>query len=113
MQKMELNMKYSKVDSSTVKYIASLAKIGITDEEIKEFHHQFTSILEEFTLLNDIKTDNLVSIIDSQESNNQLRADEIKPSMSRAEFLLNVPRHNGEYVITGAILDKGETRESL
>jgi len=44
------------LERSQVEHIASLARIGLTDEEVQMFGEQLSQILEQFEVLNELNT---------------------------------------------------------
>ena len=73
------------VTTDDVRKIANLADIGLDDEEISEFAKQCSGILEYFAVLDTLDQDKPLV----QERYNILREDEVLPSLSQEESLLN------------------------
>jgi len=92
------------IDTNTVKHVATLVRLGITDEEAQKFSGQFSSIIEYFNMLNEVDTENIVPASDIANAENILREDVVKPSMSREEFLRNAPQSEGGYVKVPTVL---------
>ena len=86
------------IDADMVKHVAFLVRLGIQEEEAQAFSHQFTAIIDYFHLLNEVDTDKVAPACETSNTRNVMRADEVQPSMPRADFLKNVPRQDGEYV---------------
>ncbi len=80
------------IDTKTVKHVANLVRLGITEEEAQKFSGQFSSIIDYFTMLNEVDTENV------------LREDVVKPSMSHAEFIKNAPNSERGYVKVPTVL---------
>ncbi|MCZ2126643.1 MAG: Asp-tRNA(Asn)/Glu-tRNA(Gln) amidotransferase subunit GatC [Anaerolineales bacterium] len=93
------------IDTQTVKHIANLVRLGISEEEAQTFSGQFSSIIDYFNLLNEADTENVPPASDLANAENVLREDEVKPSMSREEFLKNAPNSEGGYVKVLTVLE--------
>ncbi len=92
------------IDAKTVKHVANLVRLGITDEEAQKFSGQFSAIIEYFNMLNEVDTENVPPASDIANAENVLREDEAQPSMSREEFLKNAPRSERGYVKVPTVL---------
>ncbi len=92
------------IDTKTVKHVAHLVRLGITEDEAQTFSGQFTSIIDYFNMLNEVDTENVVPASDITNNKNVLREDVVKPSMDREEFLKNVPNREGGYVKVPTVL---------
>ena len=94
----------NKIDTNTVKHIAHLVRLGISDNEAQKFSLQFTSIIDYFNMLNEVDTENVPPASDITNNKNVLREDIAKPSMSRNEFLNNAPQSERGYVKVPTVL---------
>jgi aspartyl-tRNA(Asn)/glutamyl-tRNA(Gln) amidotransferase subunit C len=88
----------STIDTSMVKHIALLVRLGIQPEEAQTFSQQFTSIIDYFHLLNEVDTGDVPPACETSITSSVMRPDEVLPSMPREEFLKNVPHRDGNYV---------------
>ncbi len=86
------------IDAEMVKHVAFLVRLGILEEEARTFSHQFTEIIEYFHLLNEVNSESVIPASESAKMRNVMRGDELKPSMSREDFLKNAPHAEGNYV---------------
>ncbi|MGA2489946.1 MAG: Asp-tRNA(Asn)/Glu-tRNA(Gln) amidotransferase subunit GatC [Anaerolineales bacterium] len=86
------------INSDEVKHIAFLVRLGIREEEALAFSHHFTSIIDYFHLLNEVDTTDVTPACETSNTHSVMRADEVRPSMPRQEFLKNVPHSDGDYV---------------
>jgi len=81
------------ITKSHVKHIASLACLELSEDDLQEFTVQFNSILSYF--------DELSEIEEASEKDkarfNDLRADEVLPSLSQEEALSNAPKAEDGY----------------
>jgi aspartyl-tRNA(Asn)/glutamyl-tRNA(Gln) amidotransferase subunit C len=73
------------VTEKDVRHIGELADIGINEDELGTFTHQFNAILEYFDMLDTVEGENTVS----HELKNIMREDLVEPSLSREDVLSN------------------------
>jgi len=92
------------IDTNTVKHVAFLVRLGISEEEAEKFSGQFSSIIDYFNMLNEVDTTDVPPASDIANAENVLREDEIKPSMDREEFLKNAPQSERGYVKVPTVL---------
>ena len=92
------------IDTKTVKHMAYLVRLGITEEEARKFSGQFTSIIDYFNMLNEVETENIPPASDIANAKNVLREDVVQPSMSRDEFLKNAPQSERGYIKVPTVL---------
>jgi aspartyl-tRNA(Asn)/glutamyl-tRNA(Gln) amidotransferase subunit C len=92
------------IDTNTVKYMAYLVRLGITEEEAQKFSGQFTSIIDYFNMLNEVDTENIPPASETVNAKNILREDVVQPSMSHEEFLNNAPQAERGYVKVPTVL---------
>jgi len=92
------------INANTVKHVANLVRIGISDEEAEKFSGQFSAIIEYFDMLNEVDTENVPPACDFANAENVLREDIVRPSMNRDEFLKNAPQTLRGYVKVPTVL---------
>jgi aspartyl-tRNA(Asn)/glutamyl-tRNA(Gln) amidotransferase subunit C len=88
-----------------VRHIAKLARIALTDEEIERYREQLSGILEHFQVLNEIDTDGVPPTAQSFALTNVERPDEVRPSLSHDDVLLNAPRSEDGYLRVRAVME--------
>lgn len=93
-----------KLSEDKVRYIARLARIKISDEETVVFKNQMSLILDFVSSLNSIDTTNIETLGQTTELVNVFREDEIKPSLTKKEALLNAPNRYQNYFKTKPVL---------
>jgi aspartyl-tRNA(Asn)/glutamyl-tRNA(Gln) amidotransferase subunit C len=95
-------MHTTSIDAATVKYVAYLVRLGIKEDEAAAFAPQLAAIIDYFHLLNEVDTSNVPPACETSNTHSvthsALRADEVRPSMPRQEFLKNVPHTDGDHV---------------
>jgi aspartyl-tRNA(Asn)/glutamyl-tRNA(Gln) amidotransferase subunit C len=92
------------IDTNTVKHVAFLVRLGISEEEAQTFSGQFSSIIDYFNMLNEVDTTDVRPASDIANAENVLREDEVSPSMSRDEFLKNAPQSERGYIKVPTVL---------
>lgn len=88
----------STIDSETVKHVAFLVRLGISESEAQAFSQQFSEIIDYFQRLNEVDTRDVPAACETSSTYNVLRPDEVHPSMSRDDFMKNVPQQDGDHV---------------
>ena len=87
-----------------VQYVAELARIKLTPEEIQIFQSQLGLVLEHVAKLNQIDVSNVEPTAHSFPMYNVFRADEEKPSLPRNVALANAPQQaQGLFVVTKVV----------
>lgn len=75
-----------------VEHIARLARIGLTEQEIRSLTGQLSRILEHMDSLRQLDTRDLPSTYHVLPLTNVLRSDEARPSLPREAALANAPQ---------------------
>ncbi len=88
-----------------VRYIATLARVGLEDDEVERLRGELSAILDHFAVLEEIDTDEVPPTAQSFDTTNVDRADVTEPSAARDEVLSNAPRRDGDYFRVRAVLD--------
>jgi aspartyl-tRNA(Asn)/glutamyl-tRNA(Gln) amidotransferase subunit C len=83
------------ITSQEVRHIAKLAKLKLTNDEVKKFTKQLGDILDFFSQLQEVKTDHVRETSQVTGLENILRSDEIEVSTDEDE-LLNCTPHRQE-----------------
>ena len=89
-----------------VLHIATLCRIGMTEEEIERFGEQLSNILEQFEVLKQVDTEGIPPTAQSIELHGVFRDDAAKPSLSKEETLRNAPLREGDYFRVKAVLEE-------
>ena len=71
-----------------VRHIAKLARLQLSDAEVKKFSKELTSILEYMEMLNEVNTENVEATAQVTGLTNALREDELRESEATTEELL-------------------------
>jgi aspartyl-tRNA(Asn)/glutamyl-tRNA(Gln) amidotransferase subunit C len=74
-----------------VEYIAELARLKLSKEEINRFREQLSDILDYAARLQSLDTSGIAPTSSVLPERSVLRADEVQPSLSLKELLSNAP----------------------
>ena len=85
-----------------VNYIARLARLEITPEELPMFERDIKNIVSTFNALPEFEN---TKIEINKDNAMLLREDEISPSYKQDEILLNAPQKSGGCVIIPKVVD--------
>ncbi len=93
-----------KINEDTVKKIAMLSKISLSEVETEEFTGQLEKILAYMDKLDKLDTSDVNPTSHVGDMNNVLRADEPEPSPGTDKMLANAPdRHKNYFKVPGII----------
>ena len=83
-----------------IKYLESLARITLTEDEEKKVGKELQDILTYIDTLNELDTTGVEAMSHSFPITNVLRKDEVKPSMSPDEIVANATEsQDGAFVV--------------
>jgi len=83
-----------------VKYVAHLARIGLTPDEQEKFGAQLSNILGYIEKLNQLDVSRIEPTAHAVPLVNVFRSDEVRPSLPNAEALRNAPASaNGLFMV--------------
>ncbi len=88
-----------------VLHISRLARLGLTETEIARLREQLSDILENFEILQQVDTGNVLPTAQSIALRNVLRDDEVAPSLPSGEILANAPLKEGGCFRVRAVLE--------
>ena len=94
-----------KIDKETVQYVAKLAKLELTEEEIQLYSGQLSDILEYFTKLNKLNTENIEPTAHSLSLVNAFRNDEEKESLKAETAISNAANIIESSVVVPKIIE--------
>lgn len=101
-------MKKSKPSLSTddVKHVATLARLGLTSQELNKFQKQLSSIIDFVGKLNELDTKNVEATSQVTGLENIFREDKITQSLSQEEALTNSPDKYKGYFKVKPVLEE-------
>ena len=86
-----------KVDKELIEHTAKLARLKLTDAEIKRFLPELKEILQSFSELDKVNTDNTKSSFQPVELKNMMREHRIKHCLSQEKALANAKEKKDGY----------------
>jgi aspartyl-tRNA(Asn)/glutamyl-tRNA(Gln) amidotransferase subunit C len=87
-----------------VRYVANLARIDLSDDEITRFQSQLGRVLEYVEQLNQVDVSQVEPTAHANAVYNVFRADEVRPSLEKKAALANAPRQaNGLVMVTKVV----------
>jgi aspartyl-tRNA(Asn)/glutamyl-tRNA(Gln) amidotransferase subunit C len=89
---------------SDVEHVASLARLGMTSEELDRLQGQLNHILDQYAKLAELNTDAIPPTAQTIELENILREDVATPSLPQAAVLRNAPVREGDFIVVPPIL---------
>jgi aspartyl-tRNA(Asn)/glutamyl-tRNA(Gln) amidotransferase subunit C len=94
-----------KLSYEQVRHIAWLARLGLSEEEVEKFSLQLSNILENFEILKEVDTADVLPATHTIPPQNVIRQDDVADSYPQAEILLNAPKQEGDCFKVQAILE--------
>jgi aspartyl-tRNA(Asn)/glutamyl-tRNA(Gln) amidotransferase subunit C len=85
-----------KLSREEVVHIAALTRMGISDAEIEKAREHLSNILENFKVLKEIDTTNVLPTAQSINLQNVMREDSPRESLTAEQVLANAPDREGE-----------------
>ncbi len=79
------------VTRKDVEYIADLARLKFSEDELDEYTSELNEILNYMEKLNELDTENIEPLSHPVEGTNAFREDKVKESIAREEALKNSP----------------------
>ena len=102
---MEMACVTSSFSTEDVQKVAKLARLKLSDEEVRALAEQMGQVLSYVEVLNELNTDEVEPLSNAVEVTNILRADEVADSLPREAALSNAPKTDGKYFLVPQILD--------
>ena len=84
-------------DSIDIRYVAKLARIELTDEEVARFGDQLGNLLEHVNVLNELNTAAVPATAQVIESRNVEREDVLIQCLDRETVLSQAPQRQGAF----------------
>ena len=94
-----------KLTREEVQHIALLARLGLGQEEIEKFMLQLSDILENFKVLEQVDTSDLLPTAQAVALQNVFRADEPAPSFPVQDVLANAPQLEDDFFKIRPVLE--------
>ena len=87
-----------------VAYVADLARLRLSPEEIATFQKQLGDVLGYVSQLAEVDVSH-VSLLGEANLKNRLRADEVRPSLPVAEALANAPKQENNLIVVPRMIE--------
>lgn len=87
-----------------VAYVASLARLGLTEDEISRLQDQLSDILSAIAALDRLDTGAIPPTAQVVTLSNVMRPDAVRPSLDRDAVLANAPRQTDGFFEVHAVL---------
>ena len=98
-----------KLTEKEVRYVADLANLSFSDEEVRRFARELDSILEHMDKLNELDTSNvepMAQVLYAAEDTATLRADRERPPLGSEAALANAPQRGAGYFKVPRVIDR-------
>lgn len=98
-----------KITEKEVRYVADLANLTLSEEEIGRMVHDLDEILSHMDKLNELDTrdvEPMAQVLFESEETATLRADEERPALSNAEAVRNAASAGGGYFKVPRVIEK-------
>ena len=93
------------IDLKTIKHIAKLSRISVSDEKAKKLSGDLNSIFDFIEKLNELKTEKITPLTSIAETTLKLRHDEIKSKNIREQIVKNSPEKNEDYFVVPKVIE--------
>jgi aspartyl-tRNA(Asn)/glutamyl-tRNA(Gln) amidotransferase subunit C len=94
------------IDRETVKHVAKLARLGMTEEEVDVFASQLSVILENIAKLQDVDVTGVSPTAHASRLSNIMRPDIPQPSYPPEVLLANAPEQEDNCLKVPAVLEE-------
>jgi len=94
------------IDRETVKNVANLARLGLSEEEIETFGSQLSAILEHIHILQEADVSGVSPTAHASRLTNVMRQDVAQPSYPPEALLANAPEQEDNYLKVNAELEE-------
>ena len=96
----------NEIDPGVVRYVADLARIALTDDEVQRFTEQLSVVLESVGKLREVDTEDIPPTASVLPLANVTREDEIRPSLSLEDAMRNAPTRDGDLFRVQTIIEE-------
>lgn len=96
-----------RISRQQVEHVASLACLGLSDEDLDRMQTQLSRILEAIEALRDVDTSHIGPTAQVIALENVMRDDLVTPPMARGAVLANAPLREDPFVRVPTVLEEG------
>ncbi len=94
-----------KIQKETIKKIAHLARLELSEDEETQMSSDFEKILDWMQQLNELDTTDVEPLIHMHSNVNVFRADVAKNNITKEEALYNAPQKNKDYFMVPKVME--------
>jgi len=94
-----------KIEQQTVKKMAHLARLDLTEQEEVKMVEDLSKILNWMDQLKELDTTNVEPLTHMSEEVNVFREDIANNQLSREKGLINAPKQDGEYFLVPKVIE--------
>ncbi|MFC1988680.1 Asp-tRNA(Asn)/Glu-tRNA(Gln) amidotransferase subunit GatC [Chloroflexota bacterium] len=95
-----------KINRQEVLHIALLARLGLTEDEVDRLNEQLSNIMENFEVLQQVDTENVLPTAQSIALQNVVSDDSVATSLPPSEILANAPQKEADFFKVRAVLEE-------
>ena len=99
----------SDIDRGVVKYVADLARIALTEEEVDRFTGQLSVVLDSVGKLREVDTESISPTASVLPLENVWREDEARPGLSLEDAMRNAPARDGDLFRVQTVIEERPT----
>lgn len=92
-----------------VEHVASLARLGLSDNELDTLQDQLSSILGHIEVLNQLDTEAIPPTAQVIQLENVLRADEVRPSLPQETVIAMAPEIRDGFIAVPAVMGDSDS----
>ena len=98
-----------KITEAEVRYVAALANLALSEEEVHKFSHDLNGILTHIDTLNELDVSNvepMAQVVYEAEETATLRPDQERPPLGTATALANAPLAGAGYYKVPKVIER-------
>lgn len=99
----------SEIDPKVVRYVADLARIALSDEEVERFTGQLSVVLDSVGKLREVDTEAIPPTASVLPLVNVMREDEVRPSLPLEDAMRNAPARDGDLFRVQTVIEERPT----
>lgn len=96
----------SEIDPAVVRYVADLARIALTDDEVARFTDQLSVVLDAVGKLREVDTAAIPPTASVLPLDNVMREDEVRPSLPLEAAMRNAPSRDGDLFRVQTVIEE-------
>jgi aspartyl-tRNA(Asn)/glutamyl-tRNA(Gln) amidotransferase subunit C len=94
------------IEGSVVRYVADLARIALTDEEVERFTKQLSVVLDAVGKLREVDTAAIPPTASVLPLDNVMREDEVRPGLPLEDAMRNAPARDGDLFRVQTVIEE-------